>query len=286
MEDDKGISKEQIVEHIRRVGSLLGHRPSKTEFIRETGISERRVLACFDTWNEAVEAAGFTPNTTFFPRDRNELLADWGSVARKLSRIPARTQYVRYGKFSPCTLERYLGYWSAVPSAFASFAKGNPEWDDVVALLPLEVPIANHGLPSESANHGQDHPQVIQQHSRLNSRATYGNPTDFRGLRHEPVNEQGVVFLFGMVARELGYMVEAIQSGFPDCEAKRQVAPSKWQRVHIEFEYESRNYRDHGHPIDGCDVIVCWIHNWIDCPNHLEVVELRSVIRLLASSED
>jgi hypothetical protein len=34
------------------------------------------------------------------------------------------------------------------------------------------------------------------------------------------VNEQGVVFLFGMVAKELGYMVEVVQTGYPDCEAK------------------------------------------------------------------
>jgi len=125
-----------------------------------------------------------------------------------------------------------------------------------------------------------------RRHSKLNDRPTYGNPIDFRGLRHEPVNEDGVVFLFGMVARELGYMVEAVQAGFPDCEAKRQIQPDKWQRVRIEFEFESGNFRDHGHPENGCDVIVCWRHSWMDCPTHLEVVELASVIKSLAKSED
>jgi hypothetical protein len=62
------------------------------------------------------------------------------------------------------------------------------------------------------------------------------------GFRHEPVNEQGVILLFGMVAEELGYMVETVQSGFPDCDAKRQIAPNRWQRVNIEFEFESRNF--------------------------------------------
>ena len=123
-------------------------------------------------------------------------------------------------------------------------------------------------------------------HSKLSARPTYGNPIDFRGLRHEPVTEQGVVFLFGMVAKELGYMVEAVQTGFPDCEAKRQIGPDKWQRVRIEFEFESRNFRDHGHACDGCDVIVCWRHNWPEIPDHLEVVELSTVIRLLSKGED
>lgn len=109
---------------------------------------------------------------------------------------------------------------------------------------------------------------------------------DFRGLRHEPVNEQGVVLLFGLVAKELGYIVESVQSGFPDCEAKRQIAPQRWQRVHLEFEFESRNFRDHGHPFTGCDVIVCWRHNWLDCPPHIEILELSSVIQSLPNSDD
>jgi hypothetical protein len=96
-----------------------------------------------------------------------------------------------------------------------------------------------------------------------------------------------VVFLFGMVARELGYLVEAVQTGYPDCsEAKRQIGPGKWQRVRIEFEYESRNFRDHRHPVNGCDIIVCWRHNWPDCLQNLEVLELRTVIKTLAASDD
>lgn len=122
--------------------------------------------------------------------------------------------------------------------------------------------------------------------AKLDDRPTYGNPIDFRGLRHEPVNENGVVFLFGMVARELGYFVEAVQAAFPDCEARRLVGVGKWQRVRIEFEFESRNFRDHGHDPNGCDVIVCWWHNWSECPTNLEVVELSSVIGTLASSEE
>jgi hypothetical protein len=118
----------------------------------------------------------------------------------------------------------------------------------------------------------------------LRDRPTYGQPMDFRGLRHEPVNEQGVVLLFGMVARDLGYIVEAVQSGFPDCEAKRQIAPHRWQRVHLEFEFESRNFRDHGHPLTGCDVIVCWRHNWPDHPQHLEILELSSRLPSLRNS--
>lgn len=108
------------------------------------------------------------------------------------------------------------------------------------------------------------------------SGAVYGPPIDFRGLRHAPINEQGVVYLFGIVSYELGFIVEAIQAAYPDCEAKRQVGKDRWQRVRIEFEYRSSHFRDHGHSPSGADLIVCWEHNWPDCP--IEVLELRTAI--------
>ena len=90
-----------------------------------------------------------------------------------------------------------------------------------------------------------------------------------------------MVFIFGMVAQELGYSVEVIQAGFPNCEARRKIGTGKWQRVRIEFEYESSDFADKGHAPDGCDLIVCWSHNWTNCPEHLEVVELASLVETL-----
>jgi hypothetical protein len=59
-----------------------------------------------------------------------------------------------------------------------------------------------------------------------------------------------------------------------DCEAKREVVPGKWEDVLVEFEFESRNFKEHRHDPAGCDVMVCWRHNWPDCPEWLEVIEL------------
>lgn len=214
-----------------------------------------------------------------------------GELVRKLRQIPTISQYRREGKHSPTVFNRRFGPWSIIPSRFREFAKDKPEWADVLALLPAIATKRTTGDISSPA--GGSPPEATpsvglprQRHKKLGGRPVYGNPIDFRGLRHEPVNEQGVVFLFGMVARELGYMVETVQSGFPDCEAKRQVGPNKWQPVRIEFEFESREFRDHGHSEDGCDVIVCWRHNWPECPAHLEVLALESIIRSLAKSED
>jgi hypothetical protein len=95
-------------------------------------------------------------------------------------------------------------------------------------------------------------------------------------LAHGPMNEAGVVYLFGMMAESQRFVATHIQTEFPDCEAMWEILPGKWQRVKIEFEYESRNFLKHLHEVKDCDVIVCWVHNWPECP--LEVVELRAVV--------
>ncbi len=169
-----------------------------------------------------------------------------------------------------------------MPEAFRRFAKGKRGWADVLALLP--VPKAKRTSEPKQDSAPSISPNKVR-HAPFGDRPTYGNPMSFHGLRHEPVNEQGVVLLFGMLAKQLGFLVEAVQKGFPDCEAKRQIGLERWQRVNIEFEFESRNFRDHRHPLNGCDVIVCWRHNWDDCPKHIEVLELSSLIKSLADTE-
>jgi hypothetical protein len=88
-----------------------------------------------------------------------------------------------------------------------------------------------------------------------------------------------VLFLFGTVAAQLGFVVTWVRSEFPDCEAMILVGPEKWQRIRIEFEYESRNFLKHMHDAKECDLIVCWRHNWPECP--VEVLELSAVMEEL-----
>ena len=110
------------------------------------------------------------------------------------------------------------------------------------------------------------------------SKPVMGEPFDRSPMTNAPVNELGVMVLFGMVAARLGLQVESVQGKFPDCVAKRMVAPGKWQHLRIEFEYESKNFKLHGHDPKGCDMIVCWRHNWKECPEGIEVVELCKLV--------
>jgi hypothetical protein len=278
-----------ILDEIRRVATELGRPPSRTEFKAATGISESRILGQHPTWNAAVIAAGLQPNEGNRPVTRDILFADWGNVVRLRRGIPPRSAYRRDGTHSPTVFDKRIGAWSTIPEAFREWASGRPEWSDVVTLLPVprQRPAMTNPLSlAEQPVAAKVGAAAATRRPVLTGRPTYGNPINFRGLRHEPVNESGVVFLFGVVARELGFLVEALQAGYPDCEAKRQVGPGKWQRVRIEFEYESRNFRDHGHQPAGCDMIVCWRHNWPDCPEHIEVLALADAIRTLAAADD
>ena len=278
-------TKEELLAAIQNAEQALGHTPSKAEFKANSGISEYQIVQHFDSWTDAVRAAGLEPDLTNIRIDDSTLLEDWGRLVREQRHIPTRVAYRKYGNFSPGVFDRHFGPWSSIPKAFRKYAAGRPDWADVIALLPPEDEF-NKQEPQDNPIADKGSIDSEQRYSALPDRATYGNPIDFRGLRHEPVNENGVVFLFGMVARELGYLVEAVQSGYPDCEAKRQVGPCRWQRVRIEFEYESRNFRDHGHSPEGCDVIVCWNHNWYECPKQLEVVDLSSILRTLSGAEE
>jgi hypothetical protein len=112
----------------------------------------------------------------------------------------------------------------------------------------------------------------------LKDRPLLGAPTRLRAFPYEPVNEMGVMVLFSMLAQQLGFVIESVQAGFPDCEAKIEVEPGRWQHFRIEFEYESRGFKLHGHDPSQCDLIVCWRHNWKNCPPHIQVLELSKIV--------
>jgi len=114
-------------------------------------------------------------------------------------------------------------------------------------------------------------------------RQKVGRVINFRGLTYAPVNEQGVVFLFSKMNDDLGIQIESIQDAFPDAigiDYRRERETGIRKR--IEFEFRSSNY---DHPLEGCDIIVCWEHDWRDCPETIEVIELKSELEKLSSTQ-
>jgi len=114
-------------------------------------------------------------------------------------------------------------------------------------------------------------------------RSIVGDPINFRGMATAPVNEAGVVALFAMVARDLGMYVQEIGTEFPDAIVRRENGRG-WEELAVEFEWDSRSFRDHGHDPAQCDMIVCWHHNWLDCPAEIEVIRLSEEIKRLSNA--
>ena len=108
-------------------------------------------------------------------------------------------------------------------------------------------------------------------------RAVFGEFINFSVLQHAPINEMGVVFLFAALCEKLDFKVDQIRAEFPDCIARRKVRNDKWETVRIEFEYMSKGFLTHGHDRTGCDLIICWEHNWEDC--EIEVISLKEVLK-------
>lgn len=272
-------SKTDVIEAIKSASKLMGGEVlSQKKCWKNSNITISDVLRYFPKWSDACKAAGVKYDQSRERITDEDLLSDWGQVTRTLGKVPSLTEYKVKGKFSRNTFDRF-GKWIDMPDAFRKYAGSNDEWQDVLIILDKGSIKQKKKLTIKKKTIRVDYKKGL--HNKLNGRPIYGDPIDFRGLRHEPVNEIGVVFLFGMVAKQLGYLVEAIQGGFPDCEAKRKIAHGKWQPVKIEFEYESKNFLEHGHDPEKCDVIICWKDNWSDCPETLEIVALSDLIRKL-----
>ena len=275
-------SQTEVIEAIRSVSKSLGRNGlSRSEFLKNSDITIRDILRYFPKWSDACHEAGIKHDSSHDRVSDKDILADWGLVARNLGTIPSVTEYGIRGRYGLNAFKRF-GAWADVPGAFTQSLADSGAWDDIFEIVERH---SQRPKPRQTVLEPKTNRQGKSQrwHEKLASRLIYGDPIDFRGLRHEPVNEQGVVFLFGMVARELGYLVEAVQSGFPDCEAKRKISKGQWQPVKIEFEFESRNFIEHGHDPANCDVIVCWIDNLPERPADIEVLALSEAIKKLSN---
>ena len=307
------MSTEEIMAAIRECAERLGRAPSLTELKRAVNVTQREIRKQFGTYTRAVRECGLERQGSGHQVALAALFTDWAGIVRKLGKIPTVAEYEMHSRYSIQPLFTRFGSWRQAPLGLLVFAQEQgleAEWGDVldkvreraqkerVAQAPhlrrLALSTAEGGgatclclrealgtakasRPLNGTFHVAQPPSGVAAKPKiLPDRPTYGPSLMPAPLAHGPINEAGVIYLFGMLAGQLGFVVTRIQTEFPDCEAMRQVDQDQWQRVRIEFEFESRNFLKHLHRAEDCDLIVCWIHNWPECP--LEVVELRGRI--------
>ena len=291
--------KEEILRAIKRCAKKLGRAPSYTELLQTIRVTRREIRKYFGTYTDAVRQCGMTRAGSGHEVPLEALFIDWAGVARQLKKLPTVAEYELHGSYSVMPLFRRFGSWRQTPLGLMLYAQEHgleKKWSDVMEMVKAGpqkgqavagrksmagrlaggFPArANAGPGGAAAKRGRGRTMGAREHRRsriMPDRPTYGPPMVEGPLANEPDNEQAVVFLFGAMARELGFVAVKVRTGYPDCEAWREVETGVWQRVNIEVEYESRNFVKHLHDVKKCDLIVCWRHNWKECP--LEVIAL------------
>jgi hypothetical protein len=243
----KGMTKEHLLQTALRLSDELGRKAiSETELTKITGITYRPIHRLFGNWEQFVTKVGLDLHPAHKRKIPDEdLFKEFYRVRDEIGHIPSYQELAVRAKYSRGTFENRFG-------SFSQFKVNAIQFGIQAGLVQPEIgqnEIEQHSrLPKDNA----------VSYEALKDRPILGERLDFRGLLHAPVNELGVVYLFGMLSEELGFVVESVQAGFPDCEAKRRLPNNHWQRVRIGFEFRSGNFLSHGHDLLKCDLIVCW----------------------------
>ena len=285
----KKYSREQIIQTLQNLSKQLGKKSLSGQDIAQV-ISPSVVNSYFGSIGNALEAAGLErtePGSHLAERNKLQRLSDddlFGNlldIEREIGKEPGFNDCSAHGRRSVAPYRERFGRWNDVLAHYRKWKTEHPDSCEASAAVDGSHVDAPSAKAQSSVLDRAARPSL---QVRKPPAQFYGEPIDFRGLRHAPINEQGVVFLFGMVSRELGFNIEAIQQGFPDCEGKylHDAKEKRWVKARIEFEYKASSFQEHGHDPEQCDFIVCWINDWPDCP--IDVIELKSEILKLPAS--
>lgn len=153
------------------------------------------------------------------------------------------------------------------------------EMKNSIGALQTIFSIDKHGAEIEAVLQGRTSGVVakgrIKFPQKPKEEVAIGEPLDFEGLTNAPMEENGVIFLFGKLHERMGIRIKAIRKGFPDAAGEVWIKDRLYPRT-FEFEYRSSDFNRHGHDPSKCDIIICWEHDWRGCPDNIFVIELKS----------
>jgi len=264
------LTKEELTAAILASAAKLGKTPTRSELLKEAGVTPRSVRNHFGTYQRAMESCGLEINGPGKKLTMESLFQDWTGIVRTLKKVPSVTEYEQLSRYSVRPMLRMFRMWLNVPDGIRMYIEEQGLADEYKDILDAIEYKATHegGVPKMSAPPSA--PPILK------DRPMYGPLLQGCPLVFAPTNEASVLYLFGTMSERLGFLMLLVQAGFLDCEAMRVVGENRLQRLKIEIEYQSRNFLKHMHDLKGCDMIVCWEHNWPECP--LEVLELKTLV--------
>jgi hypothetical protein len=252
-------------------------------------VTKKMVARQFGTYTRGLEASGLVRQDKARPHSMMELFLMWATVARKVNRIPSIADFKIETSISEGCVIRRFRKWGLAPMGMLRFMeqqKLEAEFSDVAELIrvhlsapptgPSRRPLVTFDQPGGALAGPMQGLLPDLAIEPIRDRPLYGAPIINPAMANAPTNEMGVMVLFGSLAPQLGFIVIRVQAAFPDAEVLRRTKDGRCQRALFEFEFESKNFMLHMHDPQGCDGIVCWIHNWKECP--LEVIELSRIV--------
>ena len=200
------MTKSEIRQTLIASARELKHIPSLEEFTKMSPVSHRQIVKHFGGYIAALRSTGLELKSVIgrghgVPMEK--LLADWCGVVHKVKKIPSITEYQLLSNYSADPLMRRFGKWLRVPHGLKKFADTHglaKKWKRELALVQeAPAPGTNRSAPE------------IHHHwpAAMFDRPLYGSPM-WLGLlanapmAYAPVNELGVIFLFGAMDWQLG----------------------------------------------------------------------------------
>ena len=297
-------SKEKILVEIKRIAKSLGQSSlTQKDFEQNSTIPISTVKYYLGAWKNALKAAQLKPG------DENEITKKEKKIDRDQLMLELIRLYEETGQEPTPALcnsqgnygeKLYYKYWKNFHEAFLEARRIFPKQtetpiseDSKTAGAEVDMGLDDYTHPEgdvDEITHQEEPmagtkirfiPQTIKPKKEAREPRQVGDPLDFRGLRFAPVDKKGVMFLFGMVGQELGYIVESLHADNPDGEGRRcvSVEADRWENVGLLFAHKSSDLSDEQEWQEGRDLIVCWIHDWENSP--VEVLELKSLISQL-----
>jgi hypothetical protein len=273
------MTRQEVRAAILALAEKLKQVPTLPELMKHAGIDRPEIRKHFGNYKQALEECNLEVPERGRKVELDRLFLDWAEVVRAFKKIPTVWEYERRSRYSSRPLMRCAGSWNMVAERMKLYAEEHGlEGDirDVLELVERQQGGGQRGAAVSSTEQAAGSSGELSAERQKDSRPTYGALIGAWGHVYGPTNEGGVIALFGAMAASLGFLILKVQTEFPDCEAVRMAGKDRNRPVKIEFEYESRNFLRHGHDVNGCDIIVCWEHNWPECP--LEVIELKKLV--------
>jgi len=136
-------TKEDIIQEYKNLKAHLGHSPSNKEFLAETGIDQRILGKLFggSPYSKLVMECGDTPNV--FNKQGTQIehiLTQWGTLVRKFGKIPPSVEW-EHNNYKPTVdaiRKTHKLRWNEFSIKFLEYFSNNPEWLDVVHMIPIE----------------------------------------------------------------------------------------------------------------------------------------------------